>query len=277
MELQSYLDRINYRGPLEPTFDTLCAIHTAHLQSIAYENLDIHLGNEVSIEFAQIVDKIIHRQRGGWCFEMNSLLAWALTDLGYSVALLGAAVGRQEGDDSTHLNHLILRVDINEPEQPYLADVGFGNGFLLPLPLAQGTYSQEFIQHELTVKNSENSRGWCSYRNVNDNFGFDFTLQPRTINEFADQCHRLQTSPESGFVKATVCQIFQEKGHISLRGVVLKEMRSTNTTKREIDSLAEYSNLLTDTFGLKLTQPEIEQLWSIVLEQHQAWVAAGRP
>ena len=269
MNLHSYLDRINYRGPLEPTFATFSALHNAHMQCIAFENLDIHLGNKVSIGLAEIFDKIVHRQRGGWCFEMNSLHAWALEEIGFNVTRLGAAVGRQEGDESTALNHLCLRVEI---DQPYLADVGFGNGALIPLPLVEGTSIKDFIEHQLKIENGY----WC-YRNLHDNFGYDFTLQPRTIDEFAEQCQRLQTSAESGFVRSTVCQIFQGSDHIALRGLVLKEIRSTGTTTREIDSLAEYSDLITNTFGLGLTQSEIDHLWPTVQEKHQTWVAAGRP
>lgn len=274
MKLQSYLDRIGYSGPLEPTRDTLSAIHAAHMHSIPFENLEIHLGNKVSIELAHIFDKIVHRARGGWCFEMNSLHAWALEKIGFNVTRLGAAVGRQEDDDSTALNHLCLRVDIPEAgvDRPFLVDVGFGNGALDPLPLAEGIYSQDFTEHELKIEN----RYWC-YRNRQDNFGYDFTLQPRSIDQFVDQCHYLQTSPESGFVKATVCQIFQGQEHIALRGVVLKETRSTGTTTREIDSQTEYSDLLTDTFGLALDPKQIDTLWYKVQEKHTEWVAAGRP
>lgn len=269
MNLEDYFKRINYSGPREPTLDVLNAIHAAHLRTISYENLDIHLGVEVTLGLVQIVDKIVNRQRGGWCFEMNSLLAWVLTELGFNVTLLGAAVGRQDGDESTHLNHLVLRVDLDES---YLVDTGFGNGFLYPIPLAEGTYRQDFVQHDLCIQNGY----WC-YKNITDGFGYDFTTQPRAIEEFAAQCQRLQTSPESGFVKSTVTQRFIDDRHVALRGLVLKEMSAKGITKRDIDTHAEYSKLLTDTFRLGLTQPQIDQLWAIVKHKHREWVAAGRP
>ena len=275
MNLESYLNRIRYHGPIEPTLDVLNAIHAAHLRAISYENLDIHLGTEVSLELTEIMDKIVHRQRGGWCFEMNSLLAWALEEIGFQVTLLGAAVGRQEGDDSTHLGHLVLRVEL---EQPYLADVGSGNGFLYPLPLVEGNYTQGFFQHELTANQlSKTSGDWWSYRNASDNFGFDFTLKPRTISEFAGQNHRLQTSPDSGFVKATVCKAFHGQEHTSLRGIVLKQISESGVVTRDLDSLVEYGELLTGTFGLGLDPSQIDILWQIAQAKHKEWVAAGRP
>lgn len=269
MNLQSYFDRIKYRGPAKPTLDVLNEIHAAHLRAITYENLDIHLGVEVSMELPQIADKIVYRQRGGWCFEMNTLLAEALQQIGFRVTRLGAAVNRVDGDDSTHLGHLVLRVDL---DHSYLADAGFGNGFLYPLPFAAGVYDQGFLRHELSK-----AKGYWCYRNLNDGSSFDFTDQPRTLDEFAPQCHRLQTAPESGFVKVTVCQRFVDDYHVTLRGLVLKEMSEAGVTEWDVDSPAEYGKLLSDTFGLGLTQTQLDQLWTSAERSHRAWDAAGRP
>ena len=56
--LTSYLTRIGYTGPIEPTLDVLCAVHRAHLLTISYENLDIHLGRPVTLDLPTIFDKI---------------------------------------------------------------------------------------------------------------------------------------------------------------------------------------------------------------------------
>ena len=269
MKLQSYLDRIRFTGEPHADFDTLKSIHAAHLRAIAYENLDIHLGAEISLGLPQIAEKIIHRGRGGWCFEMNRFLAWALEQIGFRVTLLGAAVGRQEGDDSTHLGHIVLRVDL---EQPWLVDVGSGNGFLYPLPLTEGWYHQDFMLHQLGIEGGY----WC-YRNVTTSFRFDFTEESHIIDDFAMQCHRLQTSPRSGFVQVAVCKRFLEDRHVSLRGLVLTEISAQGTTERDINSHEEYRRLLTDTFDLHLSHREIDHLWTTVQPKHRQWVAAGRP
>ena len=72
------------------------------------------------------------QRRGGWCFEMNGLFAWALRELGFQVTLLGASVVRAGAPPKPQPDHLVLEVDL---ERPYLADVGFGDGLLEPLPL----------------------------------------------------------------------------------------------------------------------------------------------
>ena len=146
MELDAYLARIGYGGSLEPTLETLRDLHRAHLLSIAYENLDIHLGRPLSLNETEIFDKLVTHRRGGWCFEMNGLFAWALRELGFAVTLLGATVERV-GSAVRKTDHLALSVALDEP---YLCDVGFGDGLLEPLPLHVGRYRQGFLDYELT-------------------------------------------------------------------------------------------------------------------------------
>ena len=47
MELETYLDRIGYQGPREPSADALRQLHRAHLLTVAFENLDIQLGRSI--------------------------------------------------------------------------------------------------------------------------------------------------------------------------------------------------------------------------------------
>ena len=60
--LAAYLDRIHYQDPVEPTLDVLRAVHRAHVLSIPYENLDIHLGRPLTLDHAAIFDKLVVRR-----------------------------------------------------------------------------------------------------------------------------------------------------------------------------------------------------------------------
>ena len=76
---------------------------------------------------------------------MNGLFAWALEAIGFHVTRLASTVGRRSPDTDDGA-HLILRVEL---DRPYLADVGFGNGLLEPIPLSVGTYQQDFRTYRL--------------------------------------------------------------------------------------------------------------------------------
>ena len=130
MDIAAYLTRLGYTGPLDPNADTLRGLHRAHLQVAPFENLDIHLGRPIVLDEAALFDKIVHRRRGGFCYELNGLFAGLLRALGFSVDLLSARVSIGTGDFGPDFDHLVLRVHV---DGGWLADVGFGDCFSEPL------------------------------------------------------------------------------------------------------------------------------------------------
>src|SRR6266540_6553829 len=96
LDLGAYLRRIGYDGETAPTGATLAALHRAHLGAIAFENLDIVLGRGIAVDLESVQAKLVHRGRGGYCYEHGLLFAAALERLGYSVERFLARVG---GDD----------------------------------------------------------------------------------------------------------------------------------------------------------------------------------
>ncbi len=97
MDMQSYLERIHYHASLEPTLQTLRALHEAHLLAVPFENLDIHLGREIVLNEAGLWTKIVKHNRGGFCYELNGLFSLLLRALGFQVDLLSASVARSTG------------------------------------------------------------------------------------------------------------------------------------------------------------------------------------
>src|SRR5580765_5290818 len=132
VDVPAYLARIRYTGLTTPTYETLRALHYAHLLAVPFENLDIALGRKIVLEEDAILHKIIHQRRGGFCYELNGAFAALLSALGFQTTLLSARVARDTGGESPEFDHLALRVDL---DQPWLVDVGFGESFLEPLRL----------------------------------------------------------------------------------------------------------------------------------------------
>jgi N-hydroxyarylamine O-acetyltransferase len=272
MNLKTYLQRIDYQGTLDPTLETLRTIHRQHLLTIPYENLDIYLGRRLELNEQAFFEKIVLEKRGGWCYEMNGLFAWALRELGFKVQYLSGAVNREKNGANAEGNHLVLLVKL---EQPYLADVGFGDGMLEPLPLREGNYQQDFLTFQLSKDQlSKNHERWTFHNHPEGGAkSFDFTLSPHQLRDFANQCRTQQTSPNSGFVQGTVCQIFNHEGIVTLRGAVLKKVTRAGVERRVIDSDKEYEQVLRHVFGLEL--PEVSALYAKVWQRHLDWIADG--
>lgn len=262
--LASYLDRIAYTGPLRPDLATLRALHRAHLLAIPYENLDIHLGRPLGLAIERIAARLVDERRGGWCYEMNGLFAWALGQLGFEVQLISSAVSRATQGAAAEGNHLVLLVRL---ERPYLADVGFGNGFLEPLPLAEGLYRQAHRTFELAFADER----WHFHPEPQDGPGYDFVTTPAQMADFAEQCRRQQTSPHSNFVRTTVCHRLTSDGIVSLRGAVLSVATAAGVERRTLAGPADYRATLRERFGLDL--PEAPALWEQIWARHQVWLA----
>jgi N-hydroxyarylamine O-acetyltransferase len=97
VDVTAYFVRIAYRGPTEPTTETLRAIHHAHLLAVPFENLDIPLERKILLDENAILHKIVDQRRGGFCYELNSAFAALLRALGFTTTLLSARVARDTG------------------------------------------------------------------------------------------------------------------------------------------------------------------------------------
>ncbi|MDA1077254.1 MAG: arylamine N-acetyltransferase, partial [Proteobacteria bacterium] len=150
MDLAAYLQRIDFQGEPKVDLPTLCAVHRQHLLQIPYENIDVQLGRPLDFDRERIFSKLVTAHRGGWCYEMNGLLEWALQEIGFDVVRMCGGVMRAERGDAQMGNHLVLRVDL---DQTYLIDVGFGDGLYEPIPLAVGTYRQRSLNYRLELMN----------------------------------------------------------------------------------------------------------------------------
>jgi N-hydroxyarylamine O-acetyltransferase len=249
MEIQSYLERIHYYGSLEPTLQTLRAIHEAHLLAVPFENLDIHLGREIVLDETALWAKIVEQNRGGFCYELNGLFTLLLRTLGFQVDMLSAAVAKENGGFGPEFDHLTLLVHL---EEEWLADVGFGDSFRLPLRLQtalpqsqdMGNYSLEREEEFWIYQkwNSENSVWEPAYR---------FTLQPHVLRDFTDMCRYQQTSPESHFTQQRVCSLATRSGRITLSDQRLITTIDGKRTERLLSD-EEYQSVLAEQFGMVL-------------------------
>ena len=95
------------------------------MAAIPFENLDVVLGRGIDLSDEAVDDKLIHRKRGGYCFEQNTLFMRVLLALGFDVTPISARVriGRTR-EETPARTHVFLRVPIDGVH--YLADVGVG-------------------------------------------------------------------------------------------------------------------------------------------------------
>jgi N-hydroxyarylamine O-acetyltransferase len=177
--------------------------------------------------------------------------------LGFRVTLLSARVAREDGSHGPEFDHLTLRVDLDEP---WLADVGFGECFLEPLRL-ESRIEQEQPQngrvYRLTGLNSEHGLlGLEAIVEGKWKAQYAFTLQLRELPEFAGMCHYHQTSPESHFTRQRICSLATPEGRITLSDGKLIESRAGSRQERLLAGDEEWLLTLRERFGVIL--PAVE-------------------
>ena len=260
MDTQAYLQRINYRGSIEPTLQTLQALHQAHLMAVPFENLSIHYGQPIILQEEALFNKIVQRQRGGFCYELNGLFAWLLRRLGFQVLLLSADVARGDGSFSPEFDHLTLLIH-QLSGADWLADVGFGASSMLPLrfeaELEQDGGDGRAYRLQRSTEESpaeKKYKYWVMQQCNNEQWEtqYRFTLRPYELIDFSARCLYQQTSPESHFTQQRICSLPTSTGRISL-----SDMRLITTTGQErqeqiIHGQEEYVAVLAERFGIVL-------------------------
>src|SRR5947207_15672186 len=97
IKIQSYLERINYSGPLSAVPETLRRLQLAHLLAVAFENQSIHATKPIVLNDEALFEKIVDKRRGGFCYELNGLFAALLRGMGFEVPMLSAHVANPSG------------------------------------------------------------------------------------------------------------------------------------------------------------------------------------
>lgn len=240
----AYLARIGASPKATPTLAALTDLMNRHLRSVPFENLSIHLGEPVSLDEPAMLDKIVGRRRGGFCYELNGAFAALLAHLGYDVTLLAARV---YGDSTPGplFDHLTLRVDLGEP---WLVDVGFGRFVAEPVRLDVRT---EQADPAGEVRVDETPDGDLDVH-VDGRPQIRVEQRPRELADFGPTCWYQQTAPTSHFTQSLTCSLPTAAGRVTLSDRLLITTVDGERTERVLGADAEVLSAYRDLFGFSL-------------------------
>jgi N-hydroxyarylamine O-acetyltransferase len=243
-QVTAYLERIGIARPDQPDrpdADYLRRLQRRHLHTVPFENLSIHIGEDIPLETGALFEKIVMRRRGGYCYEVNGALAALLGSLGYRVSMLAARVYGPSGFGP--LSHLVLRVDIDEP---WLVDVGFGRNPELPLRLDDRS-EQNDVRGMFRIETTD-AGDLDVYRD--GSLLYRIEQRPRELGDFkiARWCQR--TSPGSPFAQSPFCTLFTDEGTITLAGRRLITTEGTTRREEELESDEQVLAAYRKHFGL---------------------------
>lgn len=250
LDLDAYLARVGYDGPLAATETVLADLHLAHAAAIPFENIDVLLGRPPRLDLDTLQAKLVRGGRGGYCFEQNLLFAAVLERLGFAVTRLAARV-LYRATRRLPRTHMLLRVDL--PGGPYLADVGFGvEGLLRPVPLADGRAEEQFAWAYRPVRRDG---GWVLQARSGDGGWADlywFTEDPHDPVDYEPANHFVATHPSSPFTRTLTAQRPTPEARLVLRNRDLVTDRGGGRVESRAVADGELLDVLAGVFGLRL-------------------------
>jgi arylamine N-acetyltransferase len=259
LDVAAYFARIGYSGPADPTLETLSQLVAAHGRSIPFENLDPLLGVPVTdLGPAALVDKLVRRRRGGYCYEHNNLMRYVLEHLGFEVDALAARVVwmSPHGLDGppTAEDHQALAVRIPGVDDTFLVDVGFG-GQTLSSPIHLTAGPTQRTRHE-PYRLRAHHQGYVLESLVRDIWQplYTFTTDPRPLIDLRVGSWYASTYPESHFVSGLTAATVTDDARWNLRGRNLAIHTLDGRTERtRFDTAAQVLDALANRFGINLS------------------------
>jgi len=253
LDILRYTRRIRYFGVPGLTLEVLCDLQESHLLSVPFENLDIHAGRRITLDASALFEKIVLRNRGGFCYELNGLFSLLLKKIGFDVRLLmGRVYDRNRNAYGPEFDHMLILAKVEG--ENWLVDVGFGDFALHPLRFALDQplpdRNGKFIIEHYDGEYYRVSRFLEEANEFSPEYLF--SLRECNLSDFSDMCLYHQTSPDSHFTSQRLCSIATPTGRITLtdRKLIVTERRVRSEVS--ICSESAFSEALTQYFRIVL-------------------------
>ena len=251
IEKEAFLRRIGLPAdmPVTHTEDFLRKVMYHHVISVPYENLDILDRRPLSLEIPDLYDKIVLRHRGGYCFEVNALLAAFLAEQGFKVTSYFARYLRGETSIPVR-RHRVITVETEEGT--FLCDVGIGQTApRFPLLLKEGLVQPQGAE---TYKFEKDPRlGWVLWEIYHGEWRmyFSFTEDAALDIDFIQPSFYCEMHPASPFNKTVMVAIKTPEGRKAINDREYKEFRGEELVVIEENCTDErITALLAEHFGV---------------------------
>jgi N-hydroxyarylamine O-acetyltransferase len=162
--------------------------------------------------------------------------------------MLSARVRRADGSFSSEFDHMLLRVTL---EEPWIADVGFGDSSLDPVPMrASAAWIDDEPEFAAALANGD----WELVRRQSDGSylpDYRFTEVRRALSDSSERCRFHQTSPESHFTQKPVCTKALQNGRLTISGMRLIFTSNGQRQERVLHDSEELRECLRAQFGIE--------------------------
>ncbi|MBQ9787896.1 MAG: arylamine N-acetyltransferase [Lentisphaeria bacterium] len=244
----------------------LFQLQKAQLDKIPYTNLPILVSGEPDLSMEAVFDRLILRQMGGYCFELNCLLAGILRALGFEVTEYFGRWHFGITDPVPPARHRMMVVTL--PEGKFIADAGVAS--IAPVePLAfeygkiqnrpYGSFRLQASEKFGTVVETLAQDEWKEF--------YSFPQVPAFARDFEYVNYHCSTHETSVFRKKFFAVHQNESCHVSIENpspetpyfqLVRRSRKEKNS--RRIGSEAEFKRILRDEFRMGTIPEKLPEL-----------------
>lgn len=197
---EKYLEKINFQGETKVNLSTLSQLIEKHSQHIPFENFTPFFQLGIDLSPDALFDKLVIRQRGGYCFEHGYLLKAVLEYIGFEITPLLGRAGRSPEESGR--THMILLVHLEGED--YIADVGYGGlGPIIPIAMTlekeQASYIHTYRLMRLGMEYRLEIKLEGEWKRL-----YDFSLLPQNDMDFKVGNWYTETHPDSTFTNLLV-------------------------------------------------------------------------
>lgn len=253
-DLNAYLLRIGLGGQEIPlTRAGLDQVLWAHLCNVPFENIDL-FDYDLNVDFGveELFDKVVTRHRGGYCFELNAIFMALLRAIGFEAFPIGVRIVSGGEEFTPAIAHRGTLVVIDGKR--HYVDVGFGKTSAAagsvcideegPQQLRDGIFHVEDrpYNHKIIMRHKEEGPAP----------EFLFVPDPFPAVDFIAYNYMMA---RTGFRNKRIAQLRTDDGSISVDGAIFRQNVKGERIETPIEGPEDAMRILTETYGMVLTEP----------------------
>ncbi|MED4752351.1 arylamine N-acetyltransferase family protein [Brevibacillus choshinensis] len=238
------------------TFTTLGNVLEKTARAIPFENLCMIANETNEITRENLLNKILVKNEGGLCYELNSILYFFLLENGFQAALARGIVYKQATQEYQSIGRTHVTILLTHEGRTYLVDTGFGGNLpLKPVPLTGETVTSS--NGEFRVKEVNSKHGdyvlEMKLKHKDTEWRIGYAIDSTKLISDVTELNEIQTvigeHPDSPFNKNPLVTKLTESGNVTLTNSTFTKWDNGVVTKEGIDEV-RYRELLKEWFGM---------------------------
>jgi len=250
--LNLYLNTLNIKVQT-PSLAFVKEIQEKHLATFSFNNIAVLLRDEISLDMENIIEKIVVKGLGGYCFEHNALMYEVLNSLGFDTRLLiGRVINKQNIE--TPRTHRVTLLLFKGKE--YLVDVGFGS-YCLREPIEVANISS-CKTHRL-IKEGKKYKLQLSVKNDFITL-YEFDLDIYTQADCIMGNFYSSNYKDAVFMNNFVISLIKEDITLSLKNNTYHRIKKDATEEQSIECTEDLHKIINNDFGIALSIQQCKEL-----------------